>query len=1091
MITVISHGTSQKTSKNIMKFEKNTDIFILPDFIRIQLESFHRFIEKGLLEEFKRFPVIRDSSGELSYFLNGKRYRLQEPSFNEQEAIYQASTYSSELYVPAQITHTKSEKTKSEIILIGNIPIMTARGNFIINGASRVIVNQILRSPGLYYGSELDAQANITYSCTFISEWGGRLKLEMDNKRRIWVRLSKKRKIPVLLLLLAMGLNWKDLEKLISRPSLLLSYLSKEKKTPYSSEEAIIELYRHSCSVSGEISFSENIRKELYHKFFKIRCEIGSIGRLNINKKLNLDIPEEERFLVPQDLIAAINSLIEKSFKIVNLDDIDHLKNRRVHLIADMLQSQVRIALNRLKRMIAEVMRVINKRKNLPNPQSLVTPKPLVASFQEFFGSHPLCQFMDQTNPLAEITHKRRISSLGPGGLTQKTATFNVRDIHPSHYGKICPIETPEGQNAGLVSSLAILANINQNGFIESPFLKLHKNEYKQLTGSEHLCSEEEEYYRITTGEHSRETAEKKGKPTPIRYRQEFSATAFHFLHFRDILPIQYFSIATSLIPFLEHDDANRALMGSNMQRQAVPLLRPEKPIVGTGLEGQVALDSAALVLSKIEGKVHFVDGRNINIRSNIVINEFFSFQLINYERSNQNTCLHQKPIVKKDDYVKKGELLADASSTLGGEISLGNNILVAYMPWEGYNFEDAVLINERLIYEDIYTSIHIEKYEIEVNMTSLGPEKITKKIPHLSEYLLRNLDVNGLILLGSWVKTGDVLVGKLTPREPGESLRLPEGRLLHAIFGIKASSFFETCLKVAPGAEGRVIDVRWVESANKLTQKYIKTVNIYILQKRKIQVGDKIAGRHGNKGVISRILPREDMPYTQDGTPIDMVLSPLGVPSRMNLGQIFECLLGLAGESLKKHYRIMPFDERHEREASRKLAFSELYQAKRFTGHSWLFEPDTPGKSQLFDGRTGQTFENTITVGKAYILKLIHQVDDKIHARSTGPYSMVTQQPLGGKARRGGQRMGEMEVWALEGFGAAYTLQELLTRKSDDMKGRNEALGAIVTGNLIPKPNTTPESFKLLMRELRCLCLNIHHCSLFQENLSMKNIEF
>nr|QXT44746.1 RNA polymerase beta subunit [Nitellopsis obtusa] len=1073
-----------------MKFEKNTDIFILPDFIRIQLESFHRFIEKGLLKELQKFPVIRDSSGELKYFINGKKYILQEPSFNEKEAIYQALTYSSELYVPAQITHTKSEKTKSEIILIGNIPIMTARGNFIINGACRVIVNQILRSPGIYYGSELDAQANITYTCTFISEWGGRLKLEMDNKKRIWVRLNKKRKVPVLLLLLAMGLNWKDLEQSIFHPSILLFYLSKEKKTAYSPEEALIELYRHCCSVSGEISFSENIRKELYHKFFKIRCEIGNIGRSNINKKLNLDIPEEERFLVPQDLIGAVNSLIEISFQTMNLDDIDHLKNRRVHLIADMLQGQLRIALNRLKRMIAEVMRGINKRKNLPNPQSLVTPKPLVATFQEFFGSHPLCQFMDQTNPLAEITHKRRISSLGPGGLTQKTATFNVRDIHPSHYGKICPIETPEGQNAGLVASLATLANINQNGFLESPFLRLHKNEYKQLTGSKYLGSEEE-YYKIATGEHSRETPErKKSKPTPIRYRQEFIATPFHYLHFRDILPIQYFSIATSLIPFLEHDDANRALMGSNMQRQAVPLLRPQKPIVGTGLEGQVALDSGALILSKIEGKVNFVDGRNIMIRSNI-LNHYFCFELITYERSNQNTCIYQKTVVRKDDSIKRGQLLADGSSTLGGEISLGSNILVAYMPWEGYNFEDAVLINERLIYEDIYTSIHIEKYDIEVHMTSLGPEKITKKIPHLSEYLLRNLDVNGLILLGSWVKTGDVLVGKLTPREAGESLLLPEGRLLHAIFGIKASSFFETSLKVAPGAEGRVIDVRWIESEDKLNKRYIKTVNVYILQKRKIQVGDKIAGRHGNKGVISRILPREDMPYTQDGTPIDMVLSPLGVPSRMNLGQIFECLLGLAGESLRKHYRIIPFDERHEREASRKLIFSELYKAKKLTGHNWLFEPDTPGKSQLFDGRTGETFENSITVGKAYIFKLIHQVDDKIHARSTGPYSMVTQQPLGGKARRGGQRMGEMEVWALEGFGAAYTLQELLTIKSDDMKGRNEALGAIVTGNLIPQPNNTPESFKLLMRELRCLCLNIKHCTLFQENLSIKNMEF
>jgi DNA-directed RNA polymerase subunit beta len=1090
---VILNGTSQQSLKNMTKFDKNTDIFILPDFIRIQLKSFHRFIQKGLLEEFKKFPVIQDSTGELQYYIYGKQYRLQEPSIDEQEAIYQASTYSSELYVPAEIVHTKLVKSQNEIILLGNIPIMTARGTFIINGACRVIVNQILRSPGIYYGSELDAQANLIYTCTFISEWGGRLKLEMDNKKRIWVRLSKKRKIPVLLLLLAMGLNWKDLEKYISRPSILLSYLGKKKKKLYCSEEAMIELYRYSCSISGEISFSENIRKELYHKFFKIRCEIGTIGRLNINKKLKLDIPEEERFLLPQDLIAAVNYLIEIGFKIGSLDDIDHLKNRRVHLVADMLQSQVKVALNRLKRMITEVMRGVNKRKNLPNPQTLVNPKPLVATFQEFFGSHPLCQFMDQTNPLAEITHKRRISSLGPGGLTQKTATFNVRDIHPTHYGKICPIETPEGPNAGLVGSLATLANINKNGFLESPFYKLtNEFKYKLITGSKYLYSEEEEYFRIATGEHSRQTLEKKkSKLTPVRYRQEFITTVFNNIHFRDISPIQYFSIATSLIPFLEHDDANRALMGSNMQRQAVPLLKPEKPIVGTGLEAQVALDSGTLVLSKTEGKVCFIDGRNIKIISSNIFEKLFHHKLLTYERSNQNTCIHQKALVQKGDFIQKGQLLADGSSTLGGEVCLGKNVLVAYMPWEGYNFEDAVLINERLTYEDTYTSIHIEKYEIEAHITNLGPEKITKKIPHLNENVLRNLDINGLIKLGSWVKTGDVLVGKLTPREAGESLRLPEGRLLHAIFGIKASSFFETCLKAVAGTEGRVIDVRWIEHQDRVTKKYIKTVNVYILQKRKIQVGDKVAGRHGNKGVISRILPREDMPYLQDGTSIDMILSPLGVPSRMNLGQIFECLLGLAGESLSKNYRIIPFDERYEREASRKLVFSELSKAKNLTGNNWLFEPDTPGKSRLFDGRTGEAFENPITVGKAYILKLIHQVDDKIHARSTGPYSMVTQQPLGGKARRGGQRMGEMEVWALEGFGAAYTLQELLTVKSDDMKGRNETLGAIITGNLIPQPNTTPESFKLLMRELRCLCLSIEHCRLFQEDLSIKSMEF
>nr|YP_009667958.1 RNA polymerase beta subunit [Jubula hutchinsiae]QCW58734.1 RNA polymerase beta subunit [Jubula hutchinsiae] len=1059
------------------------EIFVLPEFGKIQFEAFNRFLNKGLINELLKFPKIEDIDQELEFRIFGENYKLTKPFIKERDAVYQSITYSSDLYVPAQLTQKKEGKTQKQTVFLGNIPLMNSQGTFVVNGVARVVINQILRSPGIFYNSELDRNKIPIYTGTLISNWGGRLKLEIDAKRRIWARISKKRKVSILILLSAMGLNLEEILINVSYPKIFLESIKKRtrKEQPSSIEDAIIELYKQLYSLGGDFVFSESIRKELQKKFFQQRCELGKMGRLNINKKLNLNVPENEIFLLPQDILAAVDYLIKLKFGMGKLDDIDHLKNRRVCSVADLLQDQLKLALNRLENSIRQIMRGTNKRKRLPTPKSLITPTPLVTTFKEFFGSHPLSQFLDQTNPLTEMVHKRRLSSLGPGGLTRRTAGFQVRDIHPSHYGRICPIETSEGMNAGLIGSLAIHARINTFGYLESPF---YKSELYEIDNKIYnLSAGEDEYYRIAIGNRlALDPNNREEQITAARYRQDFIAIAWEQVHFRNIFPLQYFSVGASLIPFLEHNDANRALMGSNMQRQAVPLLQTEKCIVGTGIESQIALDSGSLIVSIKGGKIQYIDNDKITLSLKKKIK---NTNLIIYERSNNSTCLHQKPQVKKDIYIKKGQVLADGSATSKGELALGKNILVAYMPWEGYNFEDAILINERLIYEDIYTSIHIERYEIEARVTSGGAEKFTREIPHLNDYILRHLDKNGFVKIGAWVETGDVLIGKLTPQETEETLRAPEGKLLQAIFGIQVANSKETCLKVPIGGKGRVIDVRSIYRED--TSNDTKIIHVYVLQKRKIQIGDKVAGRHGNKGIISKILPRQDMPFLQNGIPVDMILSPLGVPSRMNVGQIFECLLGLAGEFLHKNYRITPFDEKYEQESSRKLVFSELYQASEKTKNPWLFEPDNPGKSRLFDGRTGEIFEQPITIGKAYMLKLIHQVDDKIHARSSGPYALVTQQPLRGRSRRGGQRVGEMEVWALEGFGVAYILQEMLTIKSDHIRARYEVLGAIVTGEPIPEPKTAPESFKLLVRELRSLALEINYVTLREKDLKIQ----
>jgi DNA-directed RNA polymerase subunit beta len=821
----------------------------------------------------------------------------------------------------------------------------------------------------------------------------------------------------------------------------------------------------------GEPATVNGGQQILYSRFFDPkRYDLGKVGRYKLNKKLSLSIPENIRVLTPQDTLAAIDYLINLKFDLGEIDDIDHLGNRRVRSVGELLQNQVRVGLNRLERIVRERMTICDANSLTPN--TLVNPKPIVAAIREFFGSSQLSQFMDQTNPLAELTHKRRISALGPGGLNRDRAGFAVRDIHLSHYGRICPIETPEGPNAGLIGVLATHARINSYGFIETPYYRVDNGQTLNQAAPIYLAADQEDEFRIAPGDTPiNEKLEIKNEIVPVRYRQEFTTTRKELVDYIAVSPIQVISIATSLIPFLEHDDANRALMGSNMQRQAVPLLYPESPLIGTGLEAQAARDSGMVMVSLEDGIVTYISADRICVTNKE--GKEISYNLQKYQRSNQDTCINQRPSVWLGEEVVTGQVIADGAATEGGELALGQNILVAYVPWEGYNYEDAFLISERLVYNDVYTSVHIEKYEIEARQTKLGSEEITRELPNVGEYSLRKLDENGIIVIGSWVESGDILVGKVTPK--GESDQPPEGKLLRAIFGEKAKDVRDTSLRVPNGGRGRILDVRIFtrEKGDELPAGANIVIRVYVAQTRKIQVGDKMAGRHGNKGIISRILPRQDMPYLPDGTPVDLVLNPLGVPSRMNVGQIFESLLGLAAEHLNKRFKIVPFDEMHGAEASRVLVNDKLMNARNITGKDWIFDLKHPGKIRLYDGRTGDPFDNPVMVGISYMLKLVHLVDDKIHARSTGPYSLVTQQPLGGKAQHGGQRLGEMEVWALEAFGASYTLQELLTVKSDDMQGRNETLNAIVKGKPIPRPGT-PESFKVLMRELQSLGLDI-----------------
>ncbi len=1041
--------------------------FSLPDLVEIQRASFCWFLEEGLAEEIKNFSPITDYTDNLELHLLGDEYKLKYPKYSINECKRRDATYSVQVYVPAKLINKENGTIKEQEVFIGDLPLMTDRGTFVINGAERVIVNQIVRSPGIYYKSETDKQGRRTYSSSLISNRGAWVKFETDKNDLVWVRIDKTRKIAAHVFLKAMGLSDSDIYNGLRHPEYLKKTFRVEGN--YTIEESLIQMYAKLRP--GEPATVNGGQQILYSRFFDPkRYDLGKVGRYKLNKKLNLSIPENIRVLTPQDTLAAIDYLINLKFDVGEVDDIDHLGNRRVRSVGELLQNQVRVGLNRLERIVRERMTICDGNSLTPN--TLVNPKPIVAAIREFFGSSQLSQFMDQTNPLAELTHKRRISALGPGGLNRDRAGFAVRDIHLSHYGRICPIETPEGPNAGLIGVLATHARINSYGFIETPYYKVENGRTRTEDAPIYLAADQEDEFRIAPGDTPINDEQSiKNEIVPVRYRQEFTTTKKDLVDYIAVSPIQVISIATSLIPFVEHDDANRALMGSNMQRQAVPLLYPESPLIGTGLEAQAARDSGMVVVSLEDGIVTYISANKICVTNKE--DKEISYNLQKYQRSNQDTCINQRPSVWLGEEVVTGQVIADGAATEGGELALGQNILIAYVPWEGYNYEDAFLISERLVYNDVYTSVHIEKYEIEARQTKLGSEEITRELPNIGEYSLRKLDDNGIIVIGSWVESGDILVGKVTPK--GESDQPPEGKLLRAIFGEKAKDVRDTSLRVPNGGKGRILDVRIFtrEKGDELPAGANIVIRVYVAQTRKVQVGDKMAGRHGNKGIISRILPRQDMPYLPDGTPVDLVLNPLGVPSRMNVGQIFESLLGLAAEHLNKRFKIVPFDEMHGAEASRVLVNNKLMDARNETKKEWIFDLQHPGKVMLFDGRTGEAFDNPVMAGISYMLKLVHLVDDKIHARSTGPYSLVTQQPLGGKAQHGGQRLGEMEVWALEAFGASYTLQELLTVKSDDMQGRNETLNAIVKGKPIPRPGT-PESFKVLMRELQSLGLDI-----------------
>ena len=1044
----------------------------LPDLVEVQRASFKWFLDKGLIEELESFSPITDYTGKLELHFVGSEYRLKRPRHDVEEAKRRDATFASQMYVTCRLVNKETGEIKEQEVFIGELPLMTERGTFIINGAERVIVNQIVRSPGVYFKDEQDKNGRRTYNASVIPNRGAWLKFETDKNDLLHVRVDKTRKINAHVLMRAMGLSDNDVVDKLRHPEYYKKSIEAANDEGISSEDqALLELYKKLRP--GEPPSVSGGQQLLQTRFFDPkRYDLGRVGRYKINKKLRLTIPDSVRTLTHEDVLSTLDYLINLELDVggASLDDIDHLGNRRVRSVGELLQNQVRVGLNRLERIIKE--RITVGETDSLTPAQLVNPKPLVAAIKEFFGSSQLSQFMDQTNPLAELTHKRRISALGPGGLTRERAGFAVRDIHPSHYGRLCPIETPEGPNAGLINSLATHARVNEYGFIETPFWRVENGVVQKSGDPIYLSADLEDECRVAPGDVATDASGQiLAELIPVRYRQDFEKVPPEQVDYVQLSPVQVISVATSLIPFLEHDDANRALMGSNMQRQAVPLLRPERPLVGTGLETQVARDSGMVPISRVNGSVTFVDATAIVVRDEEGYDHTHFLQ--KYQRSNQDTCLNQRPIVRQGDPVIIGQVLADGSACEGGEIALGQNVLIAYMPWEGYNYEDAILVSERLVNDDLYTSVHIEKYEIEARQTKLGPEEITREIPNVAEESLGNLDEMGIIRIGAFVESGDILVGKVTPK--GESDQPPEEKLLRAIFGEKARDVRDNSLRVPSTERGRVVDVRIYtrEQGDELPPGANMVVRVYVAQRRKIQVGDKMAGRHGNKGIISRILPREDMPYLPDGTPVDICLNPLGVPSRMNVGQVFELLMGWAAHHLDCRVKIVPFDEMYGAEKSQQTVQAYLKEAASQPGKDWVFNPENPGKLLLRDGRTGEPFDQPVAVGYAHFLKLVHLVDDKIHARSTGPYSLVTQQPLGGKAQQGGQRLGEMEVWALEAYGAAYTLQELLTVKSDDMQGRNEALNAIVKGKPIPRPGT-PESFKVLMRELQSLGLDI-----------------
>ena len=1089
--------------------------FEIPNLIELQLDSFAWFVEKGLRDLFDEISPIKDFTGKVMElaFLD---YEFGDPKYSEEECRTKDLTFSKPLYINVELLIKETGEIQRQRVYMGDYPWMTDQGTFVINGAERVVVSQLVRSPGVYYSETEDpASGRMLFSAKVIPNRGAWLEFETNNKDQLWVKVDRKRKIAATTLLRAVGYEENDaIAALFSPVDTDLEHpfiaATLDKDLTHTQAEALIEVYKKLRP--GDPPTGDNARQLVESLFFNFRrYDLGRVGRYKFNKKLDpvaerlgIELPREGRTITREDIAAIVGQLIECDRGLHLKDDIDHLGNRRIRANGELIQNAFRIGLLRMERVVRERMTIQELDKATPN--ALINIRPVVAAMKEFFGGSQLSQFMDQTNPLAELTSKRRLSALGPGGLSRERAGFDVRDVHHSHYGRICPIETPEGPNIGLIGSLATYGRINSYGFIETPYRKVKRtvaydeadltrfeagadlltkggemvlkagkpfnaaavSELKKqkarafpirpvVTDEIHYmpADEEEEHHVAQANAPLDEDGHFTAERIPSRYRDTFPEARASQIEYMDVSPKQVVSVATALIPFLEHDDANRALMGSNMQRQAVPLLEPESPIVGTGMEERAARDSGQVLVAKRGGLVTSVTAERIHIETDA--GELDEHKLLKFVRSNQGTCINQRPIVNVGDRVADGQPLADSSSTQLGELALGRNILVAFMSWEGGNYEDAIVISDRLVRDDLFTSIHIEKHEMESRDTKLGPEEITRDIPNVGEESLKDLDEEGIVYIGAEVRPGDILVGKITPK--GETELTAEERLLRAIFGEKAREVKDSSLRLPHGERGKVVEVREFrrELNDDLQPGVNRLVRVSVAQKRKISVGDKMAGRHGNKGVIAKILPAEDMPFLPDGTPVDIILNPLGVPSRMNIGQILETHLGWALHAKGLKAATAVFDGATEHDIRRELTEAGL--------------PDD-GKTELRDGRTGELFDRRITVGYIYMLKLHHLVEDKIHARSTGPYSLITQQPLGGKAQFGGQRFGEMEVWALEAYGAANILQELLTVKSDDVLGRVQTYEAIVKGEEIQPPRV-PESFKVLIKELRSLGLN------------------
>ena len=1096
-----------------LSFAKIPKVLDIPDLLIIQKDSFKWFIEEGLKEILDEISPIEDFSGRFSLeFLN---HYFEEPLKTLEECKITDSTYSQPLYVTAQFLDRETGQIKQQTVFLGDFPIMSDTGTFIINGTERVIVSQLVRSPGVYFSQEIDKTSDKeVFIGKMIPGRGAWLEFDTDKRDTLGVRVDRKRRQHITGFLMALDVieNKEDAIELLGDYPSVRNTIERDPDT--TREAALIDLYRKLRP--GEPATVESARNLVKQMFYTPkRYDLTKVGRYKVEQKLGRQYgekdaesytTEDDGMLRIEDMIDSIKYVIalhagEDSFinnkgkEIpVRLDDIDHFGNRRIRTVGELVQNQVRVGLSRLERVVRE--RMTTQEPEAITPQSLINIRPIQASLKEFFGTSQLSQFMDQPNPIAGLTHRRRLSALGPGGLSRERAGFEVRDVHPSHYGRMCPIETPEGPNIGLIGTLATYGRVNKFGFIETPYWKV-ENGVVKTNKAVYLTAAEEDNFTIAQA-----NAPLKDDGTfqnkRVLSRQNGGEVAFvsdKEIDYMDVSPKQICSVTTALIPFLEHDDANRALMGSNMQRQAVPLVKTEAPYVGTGMEANVARDSGEALISNISGTVEEVSGDEISVKEEGT-NKKHRFEVLKFKRSNQATSWNQKPLVKVGTKVKPGDVLADGPSTQGGELALGKNLLVGYMPWDGYNFEDSIVISERLVKEDVLTSVHIAEHEIEARDTKLGEEEITRDIPNVAEEVLMDLDEMGIVRIGAEVSPGDYLVGKVTPK--GETELTPEERLLRAIFGEKAREVRDTSLRVPHGERGKVIDVQILkrDDGADLPPGVNQKVRVYVAIQRKIQVGDKLSGRHGNKGVISKILPIEDMPYMEDGTPLDIMLSPLGVPSRMNLGQILETHLGWAADQGWNEYK-------GQTKASSGAKPGTLISTPVFDGadedeiHEILrnvnpnrdgkLMVDENGKATLYDGRTGESFDSKITVGYTYILKLIHLVDEKIHARSTGPYSMITQQPLGGKAQFGGQRFGEMEVWALEAYGASYALQELLTIKSDDTVGRVKVYESIVKGDNIPEPGI-PESFKVLLKEMQSLCLNVEILSAGEE-ISMKDI--